>query len=87
MIRPVLTELVLFIAPFVAYAIFLVATRAGVLDLQSWQPRILFWLTGIALVLMIGSFVVIAHFSGEDVGSTYVPARVEDGRFIPGQFK
>lgn len=87
MIRPVLTEIGLFIAPFVAYAIFLVATRAGLLDLQSWPPRILFWLTGIALVLMIGSFVLIAQFSGEKVGSTYVPARIENGKFIPGQLK
>jgi hypothetical protein len=87
MIRPFLTEIGLFVAPFVAYAIFLVATRAGLFDLQSWPPRILFWLTGIALVLMIGSFVVIAHFSGEEVGSTYVPARIENGKFIPGQLK
>ena len=36
MIRPVLTELALFLAPFVVYAIFLWATRAGVLDPESW---------------------------------------------------
>jgi len=30
MIRPVLTELALFLAPFVLYAVFLAATRAGV---------------------------------------------------------
>ena len=32
MIRPVLTELALFLAPFVAYAVFLVATKAAVLE-------------------------------------------------------
>ena len=32
MIRPVLTELALFLAPFVVYAIFLVATKAALLD-------------------------------------------------------
>ena len=36
MIRPVVTELVLFFAPFVLYAVFLVATRSGVFDPQSW---------------------------------------------------
>ena len=87
MIRPFLTEISLFVAPFAAYAIFLIATRAGLLDPQSWPPRILFWLTAIALVLMIGSFIVIAHFAGEEIGSTYIPARMEDGKFIPGQFK
>jgi hypothetical protein len=87
MIRPFVTELVLFVAPFVAYAIFLIATRAGVLDPQSWPMRTLFWLTGIALVLMIGSFIVIAQFAGNPTGSTYVPAHIEDGKFVPGQIK
>lgn len=87
MIRPLLTEFVLFVAPFLAYAVFLIATRAGIFDPQSWPPRVLFWLTAIALVSMIGSFIVIAHFAGEDIGSTYVPARIEDGKFIPGQLK
>ena len=41
MIRPVLTELALFLAPFVVYALFLWATRAGVLHPDSWSlPRI-----------------------------------------------
>ena len=31
MIRPVLTELAIFLIPFVAYAIFLIATRSGLL--------------------------------------------------------
>ena len=84
MIRPVLTELALFLAPFAAYAIFLIVTRAGILDPQSWTPRILVWLTGIALLLMIVSFVLIAHFSGALPGSTYVPAHIEDGKFVPG---
>ena len=39
MIRPVLTEIALFLTPFVVYAIFLWATRAGVLDPQAWTLR------------------------------------------------
>jgi hypothetical protein len=39
----------------------------------------------LALVSMIGSFVILAHFSGAQPGSTYEPARVEDGKFIPGR--
>ena len=36
------------------------------------------------LVLMIGSFVVLAQFSGAPPGSTYVPAHIdEDGKFVP----
>jgi Family of unknown function (DUF6111) len=35
-------------------------------------------------VLMAGSFVVLAHFSGAPPGSTYVPAHVDGGKFVPG---
>ena len=34
MIRPVFTEIALFLAPFVLYAVFLWATKAGVMDLE-----------------------------------------------------
>ncbi len=85
MIRPVLTEIALFLVPFVLYAIFLWATRAGVLDWQHWSLARLAWLVIAALVLMIGSFVVLAHFTGAPPGSTYVPAHVENGVFVPGQ--
>jgi hypothetical protein len=87
MVRPVLTEVALFLAPFLAYAIFLWATRAGVLHPAGWTlPRIA-WLLMAAFVLMIGSFVVLAQWSGAPPGSTYVPAHVEDGQFVPGQTK
>ncbi|MES1155332.1 MAG: DUF6111 family protein, partial [Pseudorhodoplanes sp.] len=39
MIRPVLTEVVLFLTPFAVYAIFLFATRAEIFDRTSWAPR------------------------------------------------
>jgi len=79
MIRPVLTEIALFLAPFIAYAIFLWATKAGVLHPDSWTlPRIA-WLLMAALVLTIGSFIVLAQWGGSPPGSTYVPARIEDG--------
>ena len=42
------------------------------------------WLTIAALVLMIGSFVVLAQFGGAPPGSTYVPAHIENGRLVPG---
>jgi heme/copper-type cytochrome/quinol oxidase subunit 3 len=85
MIRPVLTELALFGSPFLAYVLFLWATRAGVLEPSSWPLHRLAWLTGAALLLMLGSFVVLAHFSGASPGTTYVPAHIEDGRLVPGR--
>jgi hypothetical protein len=84
MIRPVLTELALFLAPFLLYAVFLLATRAGVMDASSWSWTTLGWLTMAALALVVGSFVVIAQFGGAPPGSTYIPAHIENGKFVPG---
>jgi hypothetical protein len=85
MIRPVFTELALFLTPFVVYAIYLVATSSALLSRESWPPKALASLAICALVLMICSFVYRAHFAGEPPGSTYEPAHVEDGKFIPGR--
>ena len=84
MIRPVFTELALFIAPFVIYAIYLVA----LLTMASWPPKVLATLGICALILMIGSFVYLSHFSGSPPGSTYEPAHVDErGNFVPGQVR
>jgi hypothetical protein len=40
-----------------------------------------------ALVLMIGSFVVLAQWGGSPPGSIYVPAHMEDGHLVPGETK
>jgi Family of unknown function (DUF6111) len=85
MIRPVLTELVLFLAPFAIYAVFLLVTNASVLERASWPPKMLASLAIAALVLMLGSFIYLSHFSGAPPGSTYEPAHIEDGRLVPGQ--
>jgi heme/copper-type cytochrome/quinol oxidase subunit 3 len=87
MIRPVLTELALFVAPFAAYAVFLYLTKTSMLDRAHWPPKVLATLAIVALALMIGSFVYLAHFAGAPPGSTYEPAHVEDGRFVPGRVR
>jgi hypothetical protein len=85
MIRPVLTEVALFLAPFAAYALFLWATRAGVFHPEAWAISRVGWLIAAALALVIGSFIVLAQWSGAPPGSTYVPAHTEDGQFVPGR--
>jgi hypothetical protein len=87
MIRPVLTEIALFLTPFVLYAVFLIATKAGVMDLKSWPVVRVATLAIAALALMLGSFLFFAHFSGAPPGSNYVPAHIEDGKFVPGTNK
>jgi Family of unknown function (DUF6111) len=87
MIRPVLTELGIFLIPFAVYAAYLLATRSGVLHPDSWPMHLIGKLTFGALTLVILSLVLLANFSGAPPGKTYVPAHVENGKLIQGTEK
>jgi heme/copper-type cytochrome/quinol oxidase subunit 3 len=87
MIRIGFTEIALFATPFVLYAVFLWATRAGVMDPESWPVSRLITLAILSFVLVIGSFIYFANYTGAPPGSTYVPAHIEDGKFVPGQVR
>ena len=84
MIRPVLTEVGIFLIPFVAYGLFLIATRSGVFVQSSWPTHLVAKLVFGSLLLVIVSFILLAHFSGASPDSTYVPAHIENGRLVPG---
>jgi Family of unknown function (DUF6111) len=84
MIRPALTEIGIFLVPFAVYALFLLATRSGLLVQRSWPMQLVAKLTLGSLVLIVLSFVMLAHFSESSPHSTYIPAHVEDGRLVPG---
>ena len=87
MIRPILTELLMFVTPFVLYAVFLWATKAGVLHPDSWPLSRVLTLVIVSLSLMVVTFFYFAEYTGAPPGSTYVPAHVENGKFMPGQNK
>ena len=84
MIRPVLTEVGVFLIPFAVYAIFLIATRSGVMAPSSWPAHLVAKLVLGSLLLVVISFVLLAHFSGAPPNSTYIPAHIENGKFVPG---
>jgi hypothetical protein len=84
MIRPAFTELLIFLIPFAVYAVFLFGTRSGVLVQSSWPVHVLAKLVLGSLLLVIISFVLLAHFSGASPNSTYIPAHIENGKFVPG---
>ena len=84
MIRPVLTEIGIFLIPFALYAAFLVATRSGLLVRSSWPLHVVARLLIGALVLVVISFILLAHYSVAPPDSTYVPAHLENGRLVPG---
>jgi len=84
MIRPILTEIGIFLIPFAAYALFLVATRSGVFLSSSWPAPLIAKLVLGSLLLVIISFVMLAQFSGAPPDSTYVPAHLENGKLVDG---
>ncbi len=86
MIRQFAIGAALFLAPFAAYALILWAAP-GRAKSSDWSPRAVRWLTIAALMLVIAGFALWAQFSGAPPGAVYVPAHMENGRFVPGTFK
>jgi hypothetical protein len=84
MIRPAFTEIGIFLIPFAVYGLFLFATRSGLLVQASWPVHIIARLALGSLLLVVISLVLLAHFSGGAPNSTYVPAHIENGKFVPG---
>ena len=84
MIRLFSIEVALFLAPFVAYGLFLWAAREGILHPEEWRVRVLVMLTIAAVALTAVGFVMIAEFGGEPANATYVPAHLENGHLVPG---
>jgi Family of unknown function (DUF6111) len=87
MIRPALTEIGIFLIPFVVYAVFLVASRSNLLTRSSWPVIVVGRLLLGSLLLVVLSLILLAQFSGAPPHSTYVPAHLENGKLIPGAEK
>jgi hypothetical protein len=88
MFRPVLTELALFFVPFALYALYLwVTQRSGVLDRANWSlAHVLSLVAASFLTVIVGVF-LLAELGGSPPRSTYIPAHIEDGKFVPGETK
>ena len=83
MIRPALTEIGIFLIPFVVYASFLVASRSDLLTRSSWPVIVVGRLLLGSLLLVVLSLILLAQFTGAPPHSTYVPAHLENGKLIP----
>jgi hypothetical protein len=84
MIRQALAEIGIFLIPFAVYALFLIATRSGLLIKTSWPIHLIARLVLASLLLIILSLVMLANFTGSPPNSTYIPAHIEKGRLVPG---
>ena len=84
MIRQALTEIGIFLIPFAVYALFLVATRSGLLAPSSWPVVVVGRLLLGSLLLVVVSLIMLAQFSGAPPNSAYFPAHIENGKLVPG---
>lgn len=87
MARTILTEFLLFLAPFAIYAIVLYARQQDAREREHWPARTLATLAIAGCVLVIGGLIYFAHFGRAPTTGVYEPARYQDGKLIPGRIK
>lgn len=85
MIRAVLDEGLIFIAPFVVFAIVLLLRREQVLHAPSWTPNVI-WLAMAGLGLVLASFLYAGLFEARPQ-TGFEPTHVENGQVVPGRFR
>lgn len=85
MIRVILEEGGIFLAPFVLFAVVLLLRRQQILHLPSWSPNIV-WLAMAGLVLVLASFLDAGFFEPRPM-SGFEPTHVENGQVVPGRFR
>jgi hypothetical protein len=83
-----LIEILLFLAPFAGYAIYLFATERDAREQAHWRRDVLAGLGFAGCLLVIASLIAFAHFGGSPPGGTYTPAHLGgNGTLVPGQIK
>ncbi len=85
MIRLIALDIVLFLAPFAAYALYLLFTSRTVGAPEEWTLKVIGWLGLAGAGLIVVVMLVFIHFDAPAPGGTYVPAHMEDGVLVPGQ--
>ncbi|HLH12032.1 MAG TPA: DUF6111 family protein [Methylovirgula sp.] len=86
MLRIIWRPAVLFLLPFVLYAILLVLRRATPLAWRNWGQGTLSTLTLVGLLAAVLGFFLFGVFAERHQGA-YVPAHVENGVVIPGHME
>ncbi len=86
MSRAVLEPLVLFLAPFALYAIYLLLRARWPLEIEHWTSVRVSILTVVGLAAAVIGLVAINLTAPRGRG-VYVPAHVENGVLVPGRFQ
>ncbi|PSC06850.1 hypothetical protein SLNSH_00220 [Alsobacter soli] len=82
MTRAFIEEFLLFLVPFALYALWLVARRQTPLAKVHWEGNVS-WLVLVGLAVASGWLIYTGLTARRGTGP-YVPAHMENGRFVPG---
>ncbi len=83
--RAIIEPALLFLAPFVAYALFHLLQRRWPFVGELWRGRVLSRLVVAGLIVAIAGVVFLGPTHLQQ--GAYVPAHIEDGRLQPGRFE
>ena len=86
MVRFAAFDIVLFLTPFAAYALWLLAARRPV-GPSAWETRTIGWLALAGALLTIAVLFAFIHFDTAPPGGVYVPAHMENGRIVEGHIE
>ncbi|WP_028479968.1 DUF6111 family protein [Pseudovibrio exalbescens] len=86
MLRILITHGLLFLVPFIGYAIWLYLGKKAQTD-KKFRDGPIAWLAISGLALVAASFIIMASVGYAPQGSQYRPAQIIDGVFVPGGYE
>ncbi|MCA1299310.1 DUF6111 family protein [Stappia indica] len=86
MLRVILTQLLLFLLPFLGFAIWLAINKKAQTS-KNWREGPMVWLVIAGIGLVIAGLVGLATIEGLPEGQVYKPAELRDGVLIPGHYE
>ena len=88
MLRVFLIQAFLFLLPAILYGgyLYFIKRRRKTEGEESGETPYM-WLVLSGLILMAAGMLAMAYISGDDPSGSYVPARMENGKIIPGDVK
>ncbi len=86
MARSFLDALGLFSVPFIAYALLLALRQRYPFVAESWSRGSLAVLTVLGLSLVVIGILLLGTFADRHQGA-WIPAHLDHGRLVPGQFQ
>ena len=86
MLRAALEPIAMFLSPFAVFAMYLVLRARYPLAIEHWTRSRVATLTLVGLGVAALGMALLASFAPRGQG-TYVPARIENGKLIPGHIE